>query len=280
VVPGFLGSRSHDSAELHEVSGAASGDVPPNEPGGVVPPRVLVFLHVPKTAGTSLRGYIFDTIRPDLVAPARHRLPDRLSDEELAELANYRAFVGHFDIIDLGRFPVPQAVFTVLRDPVEMIVSLYDFWRAHDPGFIEQHDLIGPRLARAMTFEEFVGDVDRRIVPDLDNTIVRTFTGRIRSNDPLDDPERLLADAIARLEAFDHVGHVTELSRTFQWLGAELGLGAAVPERRSNVRGTWTAEHLQNVDRTEVSPEARQSLQPLTDLDNRLVAHFYPRSAE
>ena len=254
----------------------AQGFVPPAELGGVVPDRVVVFLHVPKTAGTSLRDFMFDAIRPGLLAPERHRFPDEMTDEEVAGLSNYRAFAGHFDVIDLGKFPGPQTVFTVLREPAAMLVSLYDFWRAHDPDFIEQHDLVGPRLARSRTFEDFVGDVDPAIVPDLDNTLVRTFTGRIRSNDPLDDPEALLTEAIERLESFAHVGHVGELERTFGWLGGELGVESAVPERHSNVRGRWTADHLHNVDRTEVTPAAREALRPLTELDDRLVAHFFP----
>ena len=258
----------------------AQGYVPPEELGGVVPDRVIVFLHVPKTAGTSLRDFMFEAIRPGLLAPERHRFPDEMTADEIVGLSNYRAFAGHFDVIDLGKFPGPQAVFTVLRDPADMLVSLYDFWRAHDPAFIEEHDLVGPRLARSQPFEEFVGGVDPRIVPDLDNTLVRTFTGRIRSNDPLDDPEALLAEAIARLESFAHVGHVTELERTFRWLGAELGVESAVPERRSNVRGQWTADHLHNVDRTEVTPAAREALRPLSELDDRLVAHFFPAAGQ
>ena len=196
--------------------------------------------------------------------------------DEIAALAQYRAFAGHFDVVDLEKFPGPQAVFTVLRDPADMLVSLYDFWRAHAPDFVEEHDLVGPRLARSTTFADFVGDVDPRIVHDLDNPMVRAFTGRIRSDDPLDDPEALLAEAIARLEGFEHVGHIAELDRTFRWLAAELGVDAIVPEHRSNARGRWTEAHMENVDRTELTPAAREALRPLTALDDRLVAHFFP----
>lgn len=261
-----------------EMSTTPTPDQEADDVPGAVPERVIVFLHVPKTAGTSLWEWMRETIRPGLLCPDRHRMPSDLPPERVAELASYRAFAGHFDVIDLESFPRPRAVFTVVRDPVEMLISLYDYWRAHEPSHVERHNLVGPRLASRCSFEEFVGDVDPRIVADLDNTLVRTFTGLIRTNAPIVDRERSLAEAIARVETFDHVGHVAHLGRTFAWLAGELGLEweSSAPVPRSNVRGEWADAHLRHVERTKPSPRALEAIEPLVALDRRLVEHCFP----
>lgn len=243
---------------------------------GVVPQHVLVFLHLPKCGGTSLHEWMDRILAPGMLSPERNRLPREIPRERLAALQRHRVFSGHFDVVDLRHFPGPQRRFTVFRDPVETIVSLYDFWRAHDDAFIDEHDLVGPRLASTLSFEEFVGDVDPRIVPDLDNTMVRTFTGLVRANEPFADPDAALAEAIDVVATLDHVGHIDRIGETYVWLCDELGIdrSAAGQRERRNVRGQWTEPHLHNVERTVVSPEAGAALESLVRLDRQLVERF------
>lgn len=243
---------------------------------GVVPEQVLVHLHVPKSGGTAVREWLERVLAPGLISPERHRLPAKLSADQAAGLAPYRVFSGHFDIVDADNFPGPQVRFTLLREPVEQLVSLYDFWRAFEPAYAAENNLVEPPLAAAMTFDEFVGDPHPLLVPALDNTVVRTFAGLIRTNDPIADPDAALAKAIGVLESFDHVGHMRQVEDTADWLRSVLGLppGAGGPVDRSNVRGEWSLPFLRNVERTVPSPEAIAALEPLVYLDRALFEHF------
>jgi hypothetical protein len=241
----------------------------------VEPDHVLVFLHVPKCGGTTVHEWLAAVLAPGALSPERNRMPADLTAGRARELQQHRVFSGHFDVVDLAQFPGPQRRFTVLRDPVDRLVSLYDYWRAYRPDHIEQHDLVGPRAARSMSFDEFVCGTDPRIVHDVDNTYVRTFTGLIRTSDPIPDPEAALARAAEFVDSLDHVGHLDRLADTFRWLCADLGLEpglAPAPTARRNVRGEWTEPHLEPVERTVPSEAALAAVEPMVALDRELIA--------
>lgn len=90
--------------------------------------RTLKFLHLPKTAGTSVRHFLAKFFRPEEICPAGFRGEFRaLSDDQLA---TYRVFAGHLDWEDLDRVEGPSFTFTVLREPRERVLSYYFFMRA------------------------------------------------------------------------------------------------------------------------------------------------------
>ena len=90
--------------------------------------RTLKFLHLPKTAGTSIRFFLERFFRPEEICPAgfRHQLQAHSSHQ----LATYRMFAGHLDWEDLDRVAGPSFTFTVLREPRERVLSYYFFMRA------------------------------------------------------------------------------------------------------------------------------------------------------
>lgn len=92
----------------------------------------LFFVHVMKTAGATLRAHIRAQFDDEELYPSRaydqdfHEATTKLgpllalSPERLARV---RAFMGHFPYVAVERLGRPVTVLTVLREPVERIVS-------------------------------------------------------------------------------------------------------------------------------------------------------------
>lgn len=103
----------------------------------------LAFAHYPKTAGTSLQHWFLDTC-PDaaLLVPDNPHYPVGLSLERLRP-QGFRRRLGRFTHRSLkllspaladhfGPFPASLRIVGVIRDPFEMLVSLFEFWK-RDP---------------------------------------------------------------------------------------------------------------------------------------------------
>jgi len=109
----------------------------------------LVFLHVEKTAGTSLTEMLCHS----LDAPSYIEKRDVLLGLSACEMSQFDFFAGHFNYDTLSLIPREKRIFTFLRDPRERLISLYNFWRCHPEGHPAEHDLI--RLARDFPPREF-----------------------------------------------------------------------------------------------------------------------------
>lgn len=131
----------------------------------------LVFLHLPKTAGTSLRAALARHFRPEEVFR-----PEGLADwgEALADPGRYRFWAGHMPFSLVALIPPPVFVVTLLRDPVERILSLYTFWRRHaDPA--RPH----LRVAMECDLEGFLASAEPAVRNGTDNHVARLLHGRV-----------------------------------------------------------------------------------------------------
>jgi len=99
--------------------------------------KLLIFHHIPKTAGTSLRNIIENNYLPHEIVTtygANRKSVDwykkfynSLTIEEKASIRCIAAHTVHFIIPVLIEQQHPFQVFCLLRDPVDRIVSLYHF---------------------------------------------------------------------------------------------------------------------------------------------------------
>jgi hypothetical protein len=118
----------------------------------------LYFLHIPKTAGTSVTKWLADRLDYGMICPAKNW--DQLVMIGPQELAKYRVFAGHFGI-DLEPFLQRKiTTATLLRDPLKRTISHYRHVRRDIEHPAHKHVL-------HQSFEMFV--MDKANWPMIDN---------------------------------------------------------------------------------------------------------------
>src|SRR6476661_8236883 len=123
--------------------------------GSQAPGEAIIFLHVPKTAGTTLNRLIeweypisqMYSIDPVLFEWSAAHLR-KLSKQRLAKI---RIFKGHmlFGLHEV--LPQPSTYITVLRDPVERVLSAFYYMRTY-----KLHPLYWKFRREKWTVDEFV----------------------------------------------------------------------------------------------------------------------------
>jgi len=230
------------------------------------PGETLYFLHIHKTAGSSLREYLLDKFARDEACRLPWELPAVL-ERSASELAAYRAIAGHYGYFLEGIIGKPLVYVTMLRDPVERTISAFYDQRWREDLWLHQHikdmtlddyvfDRIGAReVMNFQTCSLAFDDVDRHYhgLGDLWRDEGRTWA-------TLGD-RSLLELAKSRLERFAFVGLQDRFEESLRLLAYTFGW--PLPDRtpRANVR--------RNV-REELSERTLARIHELTALDQEL----------
>jgi hypothetical protein len=178
------------------------------------PDDQLCFIHIPKTAGTTLTSLLNSKFDVAEICPAE--VWSELVKIPIADLAKYRLFRGHFfyEIGDL--LPRKPVYITMLRNPIARVVSGYEFMRRITPTRAEA--MTNHLKAQRMTLKEYVTDPEN---PSMSNSQTR----HLSSSKYKDDPQGWLELAKERLaQEIAFVGLVEKfedsmalLSYTFGW---------------------------------------------------------------
>ncbi|MEL6223258.1 MAG: sulfotransferase family 2 domain-containing protein [Cyanobacteria bacterium J06627_8] len=88
------------------------------------PDDQLCLLHIPKTAGSTLTSILDANFHVDDIFP--DNVIGRYPPEELER---YRFFRSHYDHQIHRFFKTPPYFITILRDPIDRAISLYEFWK-------------------------------------------------------------------------------------------------------------------------------------------------------
>jgi len=188
----------------------------------------LIFMHVPKTAGSSFRDTLGQLYRPSerLYLYDPRGLPGAIEPTELPGLpveqrAGLRFLAGHVGYGVHAAVPRPARYVAIVREPVDRIASLYHHYlRIARMGKATPAGDEGRRIIEAgLSLEDWAFGSERN---EVDNEIVRRVSGRTA---PFGEcPDDMLDDALARVdESFEQVLIYEQLPRCMKLLSARLG---------------------------------------------------------
>jgi hypothetical protein len=197
-------------------------------------PPPIVFLHVPKTGGTSVQKAFIRHIGSN--RSGRAALFDSIyAAPPEADIARARRALyvgGHIDWATFERFRQPESfVFTVLRDPFDRLLSSYLYLTSfpeHSRWFSQVAHLQG------MEIEEFLLSRDPVARVWTDNVIARQFGASFLA-ETLN--ETAVVNSIHRLRSLSHVGFQHRLDADLRAIAAAGGIPAPEKARRENVTG-------------------------------------------
>ena len=235
------------------------------------------FLHIPKTAGTSLLAYLSESIPPDRLFTVYQHITRRNAPLHRSRIGAETFFYGHFSygFHTLWNDAAPRYT-TVLRHPVERVASFYRYC-ASQPDHPLHHVILRDRLS--------LGDfVAARLTGQTNDLFVRYLTGSYRPLPILYDqacntlaricfgrsvrrcPAHRLGAARRTLERFSHVGSVERVQDTAAFLLA--ALGCTVPSKPLG----W--ENATDKGVTPIDPGTRRLIESENEMDLELYHRF------
>jgi hypothetical protein len=197
---GFLASTTRDSETL-----MAATPRPP----------LVFFLHLPRTAGTTLAR----VIEHQYTSKAILLLYDSSTGEEIRRVPRdrqdrLRAVVGHFYLGTHHFLARPSTYVTLLRDPVDRVISHYYFVRGDPTHYLHE-------AARQMNLSEYVISCD---LAEPNNDQTRLLCGHYQGSIPDRCTDAMLPVAKDNLrEHFTVVGLTEEYDRSLMLMKRTLG---------------------------------------------------------
>jgi hypothetical protein len=227
--------------------------------------RRVVFLHIAKTAGTSVVHFFRSRLPEDSVCSHGDFLnfPEDRTAFQL-KLQQYQFLSGHFGYSDVAPLLHDSYAFTFLRDPVDRVLSFYKF--CLHPDMQKQFPVA--RAAKALGLEGFLASTLPEVCEMLDNQqtwqLARTYWQQDRYALRHLSDDALLGMAKAHLAEFNHVGLTETFDDDFRVILLDLDINVPVPKAKQ-------FSTLRPITREQLRPSVLASLQNRLALDYNLV---------
>jgi hypothetical protein len=243
----------------------------------------LVFLHIPKTAGSSFT-HILKSLYDD------SQIFHRMDGDELIELLSqgrddFRLYIGHYSYNVVPLFQVRPRLVTFLREPRNRILSHYHFYRAQSQEAVSamaEWDKRLVDLTRQYAFEDFIS-LD---LPEIEQGFANVHTRQLAFS--TDYPmlqnaaarKALLGNAIAHLDSLDFVGIVECFDESLTQFRRLFGLSAAMEPVALNVNRRGSEQEDDVLEIFHTSEVARRRVELDLALYERGLALFDAQRAQ
>jgi hypothetical protein len=251
--------------------------------------RTIVFIHLQKTGGTSLRSMLGKQFPDDRRCPV---FEDKLHLLSIAELARYDFFSGHFDISAIRFIPRDDIKTVALfREPRARLISFYRFLRSHPLGDEFSGDQLIP-LAHELTAEEFFENPQLRLFSAVNNhylfALGRSFAwfDQNRSSLSREALSHVLEDAKLQICALTALGITERFDHSIQLIWKSLNLPPPSSMEEVNVTDKIVENDLRfrRVEAVRMTPRLATATEDLIEYDDILyefaVQEFNRRFAE
>ena len=252
-----------------------------------------VFIHVYKTAGTSIQNMLIDAMG---MAKVYREHDDNLYLRNPAELADYSVFVGHFNYDSLAFVPRRTLrILSFLRAPRSRLISNYQFLRAHEPSS-PNYDALAESANRLSIGEFFADDSVRS-----NRSVWNHMSWCLMGNQWWTEHRQLLLGSGAaghsevlaaarqemrtRLEEFAFIGLQEDFSRSCEILFGMMGVPMpAIRKDHTIPQLARRSSHLKLVEAVTLAPADAGKMDGLMELDSVLyeeaVALYKQRHAD
>lgn len=236
----------------------------------------LVFLHLPRTGGTTLHHHLAAHFTPDEICPKRFSPLDQYTPTQLEK---WRFFSGHFNADEIRLIPGRLFIVAILRDPIERLLSNYYFWKRHRRAAIEKHGLDGPKATKDGTLADFLSSNVGRVLDSTNNMMARKLAGQVyawpdgswraRVGDRgfgVTDLQ-IVHRALGNLLSFDVYDDMSALKDIYARIAQVYGMTPLNSIERLNSRDVID-DKLEPVQEETITPEIREMLEDRTRLDS------------
>lgn len=229
-----------------EVDTLVVNNIPTHHGFGHCIGRRLFFMHIPKTAGTTVGELLSDWFAVDDIMPT-HEACEQFANHPNRGLAahHYQLFglgVHHdHDFIEAFKHSLdisekPPVIFTILREPRDRLISQYQYWLRADE---QELSLLPPAVrsayhkAQSQSLYDFLENADHIILEHFQNCQLRYLAGI--SNIRYLSDQALLDRALSNLYSYDLVGTLTTLDQAIHTLAHAYGCPPPAMLRPTNV---------------------------------------------
>jgi hypothetical protein len=217
-------------------------------------PKPVLFLHIPKTAGSSfltIFGNLFGESRVRRLRGGRDETAQMQIDRVVSdEIQDIDCLVAHSPIHMFARCLDAFRPFTILRDPVDRVMSLFRFFKRRPEREVS-------KLPEGFGFDDFIESRVPHNYGQTRNWMCRILCGDAEMSDPSAaafwqprDPGALVDQALATLRAIDF-GLVEDMQSTLALLQDAWATRFNLGEYRINTSDApgaeWTAHNIQRI---------------------------------